>query len=66
MILTLRCSLRMNFRSIQGTAPGLVKWIEQMLGPDYGCLCEQISALKKQPPKLVIAGLQSCWSTRVI
>ena len=52
-LLTLRCTLRMIFRSIQGMAKGLLEWMKSPLPvPDYTCLCKRMPELKDSLPKL--------------
>ena len=52
-LLTLRHTLRMTLRSVQGMAQGLVKWTQHQLPvPNYSCLCKRMPALKGLLPKL--------------
>lgn len=53
LLLTLRTSLRMTFRSIQGLSQGLVDWMKiDLTAPDYSCLCKRMGSLKDFLPKM--------------
>ena len=52
-LLTLRSTLRMTFRSVQGMAKGLIQWMKSSLPiPNYSCLCKRMPCLKNLLPKL--------------
>ena len=52
-LLTLRCTLRMTFRAVQGMAKGLLQLVKSPLPvPDYSCLCKRMPFLKDSLPKL--------------
>ena len=52
-LLTLRATLRMTFRSIQGMTKGLLQWINSSLPVrDYTSLCKRMPGLKKSLPKI--------------
>ena len=52
-LLTLRSTLRMTLRSIQGMAQGLMRLMQSSLPvPNYSCLCKRMPGLKNLLPKL--------------
>lgn len=52
-VLTLRASLHLSLRSVQGFMQGLLGWIKSPLpAPHYSCLCKRMPQLQNELPKL--------------